>query len=459
MKLDDLISWLGSEIVQPRIDANSPGEMVRSSLAGVMPGQAPRAPMPMSGAPAMPVQRSAMAPPNGRSVDVMRYEDNPDGTTTNFLSDGSKSVVNYSNAGPGRLNATEVGGTPSPQVNRPPPTSFLANFAAGAERGGGILTALSNAFDGPAKERYAQEQAARVEQQTRDLQNQTIQFLVSKKGMDPTQAALIARDPKALQEYLKPQEVQQPKYERVGDRLVQIGPDGVKEVYAAPQSAVGIDALTKGAPNGTMWVDPADPRKGVKPIPGAEKITDPKEYQTKDAMFAERLMRTNSVVEKVMAGDPASGKKGYDPTRSANAWAPDTGVVASMINSDEWKQYQQAAREGIAAILRKDTGAAVTEAEWDLYWPMLYPQPGDDPQTVEQKRQARQAAEQALKGSSGPAFDKMFPNGPIGSQPAPVVAPQASGARPVTITGDDHYNQLPPGTRFIDPEGNERVKP
>lgn len=41
-------------------------------------------------------------------VDVVRYEDNPDGSTTNFLSDGSKSTVKYSKQKDGSLQPYEV---------------------------------------------------------------------------------------------------------------------------------------------------------------------------------------------------------------------------------------------------------------------------------------------------------------------------------------------------------------
>jgi hypothetical protein len=155
--------------------------------------------------------------------------------------------------------------------------------------------------------------------------------------------------------------------------------------------------------------------KSLEPIPGgpaAGSKRDLKEYQTKDAMFAERMNRAEKVLESVAAidekGQPKAGA--YNPAQNSNAWWPDDGYggIANLTNSKEWQQYQQAAREGIAAILRKDTGAAVTETEWNLYFPMYYPQPGDSPEVVAQKKASRDAAAQALRGSSGPAYEVMF---------------------------------------------------
>lgn len=46
--------------------------------------------------------------PIGNAVSVVSYQDNPDGTTTNTLSDGSKSVVKYSTTSSGSLKPVEV---------------------------------------------------------------------------------------------------------------------------------------------------------------------------------------------------------------------------------------------------------------------------------------------------------------------------------------------------------------
>jgi len=45
---------------------------------------------------------------NAKSVNVTSYKDNPDGTTTNFLSDGSTSTVKYTKNADGTMNAVEV---------------------------------------------------------------------------------------------------------------------------------------------------------------------------------------------------------------------------------------------------------------------------------------------------------------------------------------------------------------
>ncbi len=159
---------------------------------------------------------------------------------------------------------------------------------------------------------------------------------------------------------------------------------------------------------------------------GAAKILnkeeDPKEYQTKDALFAERMARSEIMLRGII-GTPDAPK--YNPGSKLNNFFPDSGIFANMLNSNTFKNYKAAAGEWIAAILRKDTGAAVTQAEWDFYWPTFFPQPGDSAEVQAQKLQRRVMAAQGLRGSSGPAFDRMYPGfdqemrGVLGAQTLP----------------------------------------
>lgn len=189
------------------------------------------------------------------------------------------------------------------------------------------------------------------------------------------------------------------------------------------------------------------------PIPGGpgDKLT---EGESKDALFAERLLRSNASVDKLMNIDENGKIRGYDPTKNINAYIPDSGLVANLVNSDNWKNYQQAAREGLASILRKDTGAAVTPEEFKLYFPTYYPQPGDDPATVLQKKLARERFGSGLRGASSRAFDRMYPN----YEPS-VPSPQGGNGGVAKPMSPAERDALPPGTQYMAPDGSLRVKP
>jgi hypothetical protein len=424
MTLDDLISSLFQDVASPsRRPVNGPGEMVRQTLSGNMPGM--DSGRPAGGQLAGPAMAGAKPPAMPSVV--------------------PPEPPNMASPAP----APQPVASPAPRFTPNP----LSTFARGYQSGG-LFGAFGNLSEEPEQLRLAEQKAGQERATAQATANQTVQALIS-KGVAPDVARAATGNPALMKQLIettfRPPADDKPMV--VNNKLINPATGDVIGDYG--------DAPTKKPPTVQSFFDEKSGQEYKAQwneqdgrwdrVGGNErsKSSDLKEYQTKDAMFAERLMRTNAEIDKVMGFDPASKSySGYDPTRATNNWAPDTGMVASLVNSAEWKQYQRSAREGIAAILRKDTGAAVTEAEWELYWPMLYPQPGDDTETVNQKRNAREAAMQALKGSSGPAFDQMFPNGPIGS----------TGAA-VRIQGDEDYDKLQSGARFIGPDGKERVKP
>lgn len=147
----------------------------------------------------------------------------------------------------------------------------------------------------------------------------------------------------------------------------------------------------------------------LDPIPGgpADKLT---ENESKDALFAERMLRSERDLANVAPTDEHGNFTAYNPAQAQNVMFPDKGAVANIFNSKEWQQYQRAARESLSAILRKDTGAAVTDEEFNTYFPTYFPIPGDSPEVVKQKEVARRNVGIGLRNSSSRAFNRMFPD-------------------------------------------------
>jgi hypothetical protein len=77
-------------------------------------------------------------------------------------------------------------------------------------------------------------------------------------------------------------------------------------------------------------------------------------------------------------------------------------VVGNYLKSPEYQQAQQAGREFLASILRKDTGAAVTPSEEQLYGEIYLPRPGDSPEVLAQKQQSRARAVAAIEAGLPP---------------------------------------------------------
>jgi hypothetical protein len=108
-------------------------------------------------------------------------------------------------------------------------------------------------------------------------------------------------------------------------------------------------------------------------------------------------------------------------------------VIGNYLKDPKYQEAERAGREVLAVILRKDTGAAVTPSEFQVYGGMYLPMPGDSPETVAAKRQARENALRAIRmgaGTARPLFDQIDQE-LNGSQSVPV--PQPMGG--TTSTG------------------------
>lgn len=126
------------------------------------------------------------------------------------------------------------------------------------------------------------------------------------------------------------------------------------------------------------------------PEVGSVKLT---EGQSKDLVYWQRATGSSPTID-THEGDLAGLKDNI---------ASGIPLVGNYMVSEGYQKGKQAAAEWLAAILRKDTGAAITSQEFDLYGPMYLPMPGDSDATLEQKREARKRAEEAIRLGLGTA--------------------------------------------------------
>lgn len=119
------------------------------------------------------------------------------------------------------------------------------------------------------------------------------------------------------------------------------------------------------------------------------------EGQSKDNVYTVRARGALETLEKFSGALTSFGERALnlDPT----------GALRGQFQSDEFQIAQQAGEEFLQAILRKDTGAAITSQEQDLYGKTYLPQPGDNPAVLQQKAQARQRAIAAIEAGMSPA--------------------------------------------------------
>ena len=92
------------------------------------------------------------------------------------------------------------------------------------------------------------------------------------------------------------------------------------------------------------------------------------------------------------------------------------GIPAAMQRytlSDDTQKYQQAKRDFINAVLRKESGAVIGKDEFDSADKQYFPQVNDSAGAIEQKAEARRRAVEGIKVGAGP-LSKQFaaPQGP-----------------------------------------------
>jgi hypothetical protein len=64
-------------------------------------------------------------------------------------------------------------------------------------------------------------------------------------------------------------------------------------------------------------------------------------------------------------------------------------TFANLWRTPEEQMYAQARLDFISAILRRESGAAISAGEFVTEEKRYFPMPGDSPQVIAQKRQAR----------------------------------------------------------------------
>lgn len=201
--------------------------------------------------------------------------------------------------------------------------------------------------------------------------------------------------------------------------------------------------LASMAPKG-MTIE-SDGAGGFRVVQGANVGSDKPftEGQSKDVVYATRAQGALDAFEPV-AGAMTSR------TDRALGVVP-MGFGREMQNSD-FQVAENAGNEFLQAILRKDTGAAITADEQALYGTTYLPQPGDSPEVLATKAQARQRAIAAIEASMSPAQMLAQERGLQGSgQPAAPSAPAQPTAPAGPAQNDTRGNMAPrapiaPGT-------------
>ena len=142
----------------------------------------------------------------------------------------------------------------------------------------------------------------------------------------------------------------------------------------------------------------------VQPIEGTEKVKDPfTGEQKKQAGFAVRMENAVEQLEDLE-------NSGFNPVNIRDMIVSNLPIIPDAIervfNSPKYKQYERAKIDFSTAQLRQETGAVINESEIDWINLTYFPEFGDDPETLANKRQARRDALAAMRGQAGEAYTR-----------------------------------------------------
>jgi hypothetical protein len=262
------------------------------------------------------------------------------------------------------------------------------------------------------------------------------------------------------------------RYTVVGGRLVDLYAEGGPQTVIAgsenAQSAIGklradLDAgrisqeqfdmaMQNMAPPG-MTIE-SDGAGGFRMTQGTNIVGRPlTEGQSKDNVYSTRAKGALADVDTY--GNALTSL----PGAALNA-VP--GGLGNYGQSPEYQQGRNAGDEFLTAILRKDTGAAITKEEQAIYGRTYLPQPGDSPEVLARKMEARHRAVAALESGMSPeqiiATENALARGgsPQSAPQTPPVqaAPPAIGA-PAAGAVEDGYRFK--GGNPADPNSWERM--
>jgi len=209
--------------------------------------------------------------------------------------------------------------------------------------------------------------ARRLDKQRR---NKTLQWLKSQEGGEAYAQAIEMGVPigDVYSAYLKSQAGD---YVVVGNTLVDRKTG--KPIFTAPSTAQSQGTITLS--DGTVIA--------------LGKQTD---TQAGSMDFGSRMTFANNILENTEQLGTSLGEQ----------FVSKIPVFGGALTSPEFKQYDQARRTFVNAILRRESGAAIAESEFESANQQYFPQPFDPPEVVAQKRAARELATTMMLAASGP---------------------------------------------------------
>ena len=173
------------------------------------------------------------------------------------------------------------------------------------------------------------------------------------------------------------------------NRAYNIGPDGKVSAIGAAQSAPLTVFDGEGNVIMSQGVDPKDLKLTVD--------------QGKNAGFLVRMRDSVAILDEL----EAEGTSVVGRLREAAPFG-----IGNFFQTDGYQRFEQARRDFVNAVLRRESGAVISDAEFANAERQYFPVPGDSPEVINQKRQNRYNAMLGVEIGAGAG-------GGVQNKPAP----------------------------------------
>jgi hypothetical protein len=206
---------------------------------------------------------------------------------------------------------------------------------------------------------------------------------------------------------------QQPQQAPATNLITLVGPKGEQQSFDSRDPQVKVlagqgwverqNSMFPAAPSGYRYT----PTGGLEAVPqGPADPANPLNItgdQRKTGSFATRLEAANAIIDENEA-------VGTDYMQEGLSSVP---LVGTMLSSPKKQALSQAQRDFVNAQLRRESGATIQDSEFDSAVKQYFPQPGEGPEIVAQKRQARKIAIENMKREAGAALPPAADNDPL----------------------------------------------
>jgi hypothetical protein len=282
------------------------------------------------------------------------------------------------------------------------------------------LNPIANVLAGQAVGSRADTEQAKMAETLRTVSQQEVQGILQAAQTDPKAALALASSAKTPQGRALAQSLMQSILPKKTDKLVEYDTykaeggkksfsDWAREITPEQQAKLDIDRQRLGLEGARLGLE----KEKLALEMGGGKLTD---TQGNATAFGVRMKESNQLLNDLekkgvantgIVRSTIAGTAGMTPfigEKLQQGIHAGMNVLPSALGgpSSEQQQVDAARRNFVTAVLRKESGAAISPSEFYNESQKYFPQPGDSDAVIAQKRHARDTAIKAMEIQAGP---------------------------------------------------------